>query len=245
MLVHSSTMSVSAGQRATSRLRGADDLTLRIVDVERRQVLDQRALERAAGRDAFDGRVGRAPQRAGDRPERRASTVTTPACASSVEQQQARGPHRHRQRGLQLALEQHEEAAARRDRGRAVAHQAMRRVEERLQQRRVAFADHALRRRARDDACSAPGRRRSPDGRCRRARAGSACRASARRASSRRLHSDVAARAAWSYMPDIVRSSRAISPMSGLRSASRLSTRQVSRTSRYFCTAASPAGVGL
>ena len=55
-------------------------------------------------------------------------------------------------------------------------------------------------------------------------------------------HSDVAARAAWSYRPDIVRSRRALSPMSALRSASRLAIRHASRTSRYFATAASPAG---
>jgi hypothetical protein len=39
-----------------------------------------------------------------------------------------------------------------------------------------------------------------------------------------------AARAAWSYMPDMVRSRRASSPMSALRSVSRLLTRQSSRT---------------
>ena len=132
------------GHRVALGLRG----------VERRQVVEQRALQRAARLQAFDRRVGRRHRRRAGEPgvsaaashRQHARQRQLPAACSRLER-----PHRHRQRGLQLALPQHQEAAAGRDRGRALGDELAGRIDERLEQRSIGLAHHALRRCTRDD----------------------------------------------------------------------------------------------
>ena len=130
-------------------LRGGHDLQHRIVGIELGLVFEQAALERAAGRDAFDRRrdigargaqVVGAQRRCVDRHDARALQLG--------QQQQARRPHRHVERSLQFALPQHEEAAARRDGVDAFAQQRLPRLDERREQRDVTLVHHAPRRSA-------------------------------------------------------------------------------------------------
>ena len=69
-----------------------------------------------------------------------------PQVGQCRQREQAGGPHRHRQRGGQFALEQHQEAAARRHRACTLRHQRLTSLDERLQQARGALAHHPLRR---------------------------------------------------------------------------------------------------
>ena len=88
--------------------------------------------------------------------------------------------------------------SSRGDRGRAFVDQRPAGAEERLQLRRGAHLEIEGRRVAHI--------------------AGEAREARTAHSHAKHFHNDVAARAAWSYIPDIVRNSRAISPMSALRS---------------------------
>ena len=107
--------------------------------------------------------------------------------------------------------------------------ETLRRRDEGREQRRILLEHDPARRGARDD----PVPDREVEGRGAADVAARARKARLQHEHAQAAHqSDVAARAAWSYRPDIVRSSRAISPMSGLRSVSRLAIRHASRTSR-------------
>ena len=204
MLVHSSTIAATSGWRATRRSAAATVARAASSTSSSVRSSSTVARNRRVEREPFERRVGARADRAqmlggerrgigGDDAD---AAAVAPAGLELGDEQQARRPHRHRERGRHLALEEGEEAAARRDRGDAFALERARRVDEGREQRRVALDDDAPRRRAAHGAIADRERERLPDCRCR--RGGRGKRVSSITTPRLALTSEVAARAAWS-----------------------------------------------
>jgi hypothetical protein len=184
-------------------LSGRDCRERRFVDVELDAVVEQGRAKLRVEREPFDRRVGSRADRAQmlGRERRRIggddadAAAVAPSGLDLGDEEQARRPHRHRERGLHLALKEGEEAAARRHRGDAFALERACRLDERRQQRPVALDHDAARRRPAHGAVADRKRERLRMADV--ARRTWKARLEHHHAEAR-VHKEVAARAAWS-----------------------------------------------